>query len=215
MYHGKILRDQTGEQTLKQLKITSNSQLVIQVLAEPELLEPNQMILLACRRNVATRTYGEKTELKFTYAAKNFPNIPELLAACKTHLGLQDSDEVSLAKYVPHLFEWKYLDPTEEITETQGKKKKTTIKTPATQFDLRKFPYLLNDGDIIGVRLESEVDKTVPLEQQDDFQTEADSAAREDFKILQEKERQDKEKNRNTKGGKRAVEHGIVFNTDF
>lgn len=63
---------------------------------------------------------------------------------------------VSLAKYVPHIFEWKHFDPEEEIVEKQGKKKKTEIKTLVPMFDLRKFPFLINDGDIIGLRVETE-----------------------------------------------------------
>jgi hypothetical protein len=76
------------------------------------------MILLVARRNVATRTYGEKVEMKFTYTSKNFPNLPDLIEACKNQMGLADGEPTSIAKYVPHLFEWKYLNPLEEITET-------------------------------------------------------------------------------------------------
>ena len=211
MFHGRILRDQTGEMTLKQLKIANNAQLVIQILAEPEFLEANSIILLACRRNIGFKTYGEKREVKFTYKAKQYPTLPELVDQCKIHLGLDESERVSLAKYVPHIFEWKYYDPKEEIVEKQGKKKKVEIKTPITNFDLRKFPFLLCDGDIIGVRVDSEEGAET-----DDFQTEADLLAKEDFKIFQEQERIEKEKGRATgKNGKRAIEHGIVFNAGF
>lgn len=118
---------------------------------------------------------------------------------------------MSIAKYVPHQFEWKHIDPTQEITETVGKKKKTTLKTLVTEFDMRKFPFLLSDGDIIGVRVESESGADA-----DDFQTEADAVAKEEFRVLQEKERVEKEKSKAAVNkGKRAVEHGIVFNTDF
>jgi hypothetical protein len=43
---------------------------------------------------------------------------------------------------------------------------------------MRKFPFLLTDGDIIGVRIESEEGAET-----DDFQTEADQIAKEDFRI--------------------------------
>ena len=57
---------------------------------------------------------------------------------------------------MPHLFEWKWFNPEEEIIEKQGKKKKVEIKTLAAVFDLRKFPFLVTDGDIIGVRVETD-----------------------------------------------------------
>ena len=90
MFHGKIIRDVTGEQTLKQLKITQHTQVVIQVLQEPEFLEANDMILLVCRRNVAEKTYGKKFEVKVRFTSKPFPNIPDLLEACKKNFGLTD-----------------------------------------------------------------------------------------------------------------------------
>jgi hypothetical protein len=124
-------------------------------------------------------------------------------------MGLSPEIPVSLAKYVPHIFEWKHFNPEEEIVEKQGKKKKVEVKTLVPNFDLRKFPFLINDGDIIGLRVDT--DEGAP---QDDFQTEADSLAREEFRVFQEKERAEKEKSR-VKGGKRAVEHGIVFNAGF
>jgi hypothetical protein len=87
------------------------------VLPEPEILDANTIILLVCKRDVLTRTYGEKKEFKFTYTSKSYPTLPELLAQCRAHLSLESSERVSLTKYVPHLFEWKYLDPAEEISE--------------------------------------------------------------------------------------------------
>jgi hypothetical protein len=80
MFFGKIFRDTSGgaEKTLKNHSINTNSQLVIQVLQEPEYLELNTMILLACKRNVAERTYGPKVEFKFTYPEKDVPKIADL-----------------------------------------------------------------------------------------------------------------------------------------
>jgi hypothetical protein len=91
---------------------------------------------------------------------------------------INDDEKVSIAKYVPHQFDWKWLNPSEEIIEKQGKKKKTEVKTLAADFDLRKFPFMLNDGDIIGVRIDSEEGAST-----DDFQTEADRIAKEEFRI--------------------------------
>jgi len=81
------------------------------------------------------------------------------------------------------------MNPDEVIVEKKGKKSKTEIKTPASQVDLRKMPFLLKDGDIIGIRVDTELAADT-----DDFQTEADAIAKEDFRIEQEKERADRAK---------------------
>jgi len=178
MFFGRILRDQAGDKTLKNLSISNNAQLVIQVLAEPEYLDPNTIILLACRRNLADHTYNQKVEFKFTFPEKDVPKIPELAAQCKIHLGLAPTDRVSIAKYIPHAFEWRWLNPDEVIVEKKGKKSKTEIKFAASEADLRKAPFLLKDGDIIGIRVDTEAGAEA-----DDFQTEADAIAKEDFRI--------------------------------
>lgn len=61
----------------------------------------------------------------------------------------------------------------------------------AADLDLRKFPFMLNDGDIIGIRLDNEEGAAT-----DDFQTEADTIAKEEFRISQEKEKAEREKTR-------------------
>ena len=211
LFLGRIIRDQTGEQTLKQLKITSKAQVVIQMLPEPELLDSNIIILVACRRDIQTRTYGEKKEFRLRFPEKSVPTIHQLWESCRASLGLGPTERISVAKYVPHLFEWKWFNPEEEIIEKQGKKKKVEIKTLAAVFDLRKFPFLVTDGDIIGVRVETD-----PGAEIDDFQTEADILLKEDFRIEQERDKQEKEKNRKQGGGgKRNVENALVFNTGF
>jgi len=78
MFFGRILRDQAGEKSLKNLSIANNTQLVVQVLPEPEILDPNTMILLGCKRNIPERTYGPKVEFKFTFPEKDVPKIAEL-----------------------------------------------------------------------------------------------------------------------------------------
>ena len=129
---------------------------MVQVLAEPEFLDPNTMILLISKRNIGERTYGEKREFKFTYPEKELPTIPHLLVSCKESMAIAKDEKVSIAKYVPHAFEWKWLNPDEVLIEKRGKKNKIEVKTPAGEVDLRKAPYLLKDGDIIGLRIESE-----------------------------------------------------------
>ena len=50
----------------------------------------------------------------------------------------------------------------------------------ASAFDIRKHPFSIQDGDIIGVRLEKD-----NIDKEDDFQTDADMA----FKIMKDQER--------------------------
>lgn len=50
------------------------------------------------------------------------------------------------------------------------------------------MPFLLKDGDIIGIRFESE-----NVKGDDDFQTEEDKIKREEFMILEEQKRKEKE----------------------
>lgn len=126
-------------------------------MAEPEILDPNTMVLMVSKRNLAEKTYGEKHEFRFTFPEKELPTIPHLIESCKQHLGLSKEEKVSISKYVPHSFEWKWLNPDEVLIEKRGKKNKIEVKTPALEVDLRKIPFLLKDGDIIGLRIDSEV----------------------------------------------------------
>ena len=102
-----------------------------------------------------------------------------------------DDQKVSIAKYVPHNFEWKWFNPEEEIVEK--KKKNKEIKHKSSEYDLRKAPFQLKDGDIIGVRIEKEniiIDGTEA--KGDDFQTEEDDELREKFTEQKELDRLDK-----------------------
>ena len=163
------------------------------------------MVLLICKRSVSMSTYSVKTEFKFTFKAQP-PKIADLEQACREHYGLGPTDKLSVAKYFPHYFNWKHLDPEEEITE---KKKKKEVKFKGLNADLRKMPYILKDGDIIGVRFESENE-----DGKDDFQTEQDKILKEEFennrKLRQQED--DMSKIGNKKG--RHVEHNININLD-
>ena len=90
----------------------------------------------------------------YTHPEKKLPTIPDLVSQIKAFYGLPEEEVITVAKYfIPSAFDWKVFDPTEEIVT---KKKKNTIKSKASEFDLRQFPYMLKDGDIIGVRIEKE-----------------------------------------------------------
>jgi len=82
---------------------------------------------------------------------------------------------MKIVKHVPHSFEWKVLDPDEEVTV---KNKKKSTKHRIGDLELKKPPILLKDGDHIGVFEDGSV--------VDDMQTEADKEAAAEFKVLKE-----------------------------
>lgn len=87
----------------------------------------------------------------------------------------EDDSTVSsmkIIKHIPHQFEWKVLDPDEELTIKQKKK---SIKQRAGDIELKKPPILLKDGDHIGVLVDGSTE--------DDLQTDADAEAAENFRF--------------------------------
>lgn len=102
--------------------------------------------------------------------------------------------QVELAKHVPHQFEWKWLDEEEKVeTKVAGKKKGKMQNLKKVQragdLDVKVFPVLLKDGDLIGVRIGEENSIDVA----DDWQTEADRVAGMEFRVLREEERKERE----------------------
>lgn len=187
MFFGRIFRE--NGKSLKQSQIQNHAQIVVQPLNEPEQLDNNTLILFISQRIVVVKDYMEKREFKFTFKVQP-PKIEDLLRACKEFLGLNPDENISIAKYFPNKFDWKHLNPEEEIVE---KKKNKEVKFKGLNADLRKMPYLLRDGDIIGVRIESENE-----DGKDDFKTEQDEVLRREFEI---KKRED-DKNKITEIGK-------------
>ena len=104
---------------------------------------------------------------------------------------------------MPHQFEWKWLDEDEkvEVKVGGGKKKGGKFKNAkqirlAKELDVKQFPVLLKDGDIIGVRIGEENS----LDVGDDWQTEADKIAGQEFRVLKEEERKEREAEMRAKG---------------
>ena len=122
---------------------------------------------------------------------------------------LPDGEQITLAKYIPHNFEWKWMNPDEQIVEKRKKNKEFVVR--AGEQDLRKVPYFLKDGDIIGYRLESE-----NIDQSDDFQTVEDLEAKERFMIQKEEEKKNEStKQRNNTHKKKKDEVAFKILTDF
>lgn len=144
MYFGRILRD--NKKTLKQLNVKDRTSIVVQVLDEPEVLEPDTYVLLFSQRDVANQTYINQREVRFKGT-----KLSELRDKAREVFEVQDNEEVEIAKHVPHAFEWKWLQEDEIVSEKRKKNK--TVEIRVGDQDLKKFPILLKDGDQIGVRI--------------------------------------------------------------
>lgn len=235
LFFGKILREKN--KTLKQLKINSGVHLVVQFLEEAENLKNTEILLLVRKRDVANMDYHAFIEFKYDYG-KNLPTLTHLCEQLSAPLEIL-SENMSVAKYIPHAYDWKYWDPNEDIevkkkgkANNKGKKKgknkedtKEEVKveqeehveiTPKVSplsfqkmntFDLRLVPFLLSEGDILGVRDNSEVGAD-----KDNFQTLNDIQNREK---LEELKKLDKEAKKDL--GKKDIASNDPFKifTDF
>lgn len=111
------------------------------------------------KRNVQSKTYENYIEKIFS--APKEPKINDLKLFVLNAFGIKESEEgIELAKYVSHEFNWlhfhlKYFEELQKKKKTGKKKKKAgKAKTnnnkekPKQIENLRKSPYLLNDGGI-------------------------------------------------------------------
>ena len=138
-FFGRIFRD--NEKTLKQQGIKDRGTLVVQILYEEEVLEQNDYVLTYCKRDSLNRIYTDLVQVKLRAM-----NINDLQLKALELFGSEDStvNSIKIVKHVPHQFEWKVLDPDEEVTYKQKKK---TVKQRAGDMDLKKPPLLMKDGD--------------------------------------------------------------------
>jgi len=217
---GKIYRG--NNKTLKKFAFETNMSIVAQVMDEHENLSENSIVLLLRKRQVDSQTYSRAEE--FIWEAGKEPIIEDLKKAVIAFKGLEGGVEgVELAKYVPHEFQW--LHVSKEVIEKErdskkakkggnkgNKNKKAAKEVPEKETgnqqveNLRKAPYVLHDGDVIGYRLEGE-----NVEKKDDFQTQEDEERRKNF--LAEKARADAEKVSGSR--KNRNQGGFQIYTDF
>jgi len=200
-FFGRILRE--VKKPLKQQNVQNMTQIVVQPLEEIEELDPKTFILLICRRDVQTRTYGPKTEFKFTFPGK-FPRFEDLEMACRVWAATDLP--ISIAKYVPTKFKWAHIDPEEEVVEKRKKGKE--IRYKVKDGDLKKMPVLLKDGDILGVRVEE------GLAEVDDFQTEEDKEAYERY-MAEHKVDPRRDHPKGGDNGRRHDAGGVWIDADF
>ena len=146
----------------------------MQILPEAEVLADNDYVLFFSKRDTATHTYIETRQLKV-----NAKHIGDLQLKALELFGEEESSFASMkiCKHVPHQFNWKVLDPDEEVTI---KIKKKSEKHRAGDMMLNKPPIMLKDGDHIGVLVDGSAE--------DDLQTEADKEAAEAFRVQKEEQ---------------------------
>ena len=61
--------------------------------------------------------------MMYAHPEKGVPTIPDLLVQIKKYYGLDENEEVSIAKYFnPSPFDWRVLDPEEEVVVKKKKK---------------------------------------------------------------------------------------------
>ena len=98
-------------------------------------------MLTYCKRDSLNRIYTDLVQVKLRAM-----NINDLQLKALELFGSEDStvNSIKIVKHVPHQFEWKVLDPDEEVTYKQKKK---TVKQRAGDMDLKKPPLLMKDGD--------------------------------------------------------------------
>jgi len=209
MFFGKILRN--DQKQIKKFDLSTNSSVVVQFLSQPENLDENDIVLLLRKRNVSAKSYDNYQE--FIFKATREPTISELKGSVISfkQLGIPE-DELELAKYHPHEFSWAQIDKKAIENERKSKSnrskkggKKGNKKGPKQEIDtqplienLRKAPFLLKDGDIVGYRMEIE-----NLLKDDDFQTFEDEENR--LKFMEAKHKQAAEMKSTKSRGSEAV----------
>jgi len=234
LFFGRIFREKN--KTLKNLKIKSGDHLVVQFLDHPENLKNNEIVLLLRKRDIKNMDYHEFVEFIYDHD-KAPPMLLHLRSKISEKMGIP-AENLAIAKYIPHAYDWKYWNPDEDVPvkskgkkggqkgknnqNNQGKKnkgkknkknakeeqKETPAEEPASKqevestetqpidkpeeavkekqefiklslMDLRSAPFLLAEGDILGVRDNSEEGAAT-----DDFQTVADIQNRERLEEL-------------------------------
>ena len=110
-FFGKIFREKN--KTLKQLKIKSGEHLVVQFLKSEENLKNNEMVLLLRKRNIKNMDYDEFIEFIYNFD-KALPTIIHLKSKISEVMRISQ-ENMAVAKYIPHCYDWKYWNPDEDI----------------------------------------------------------------------------------------------------
>ncbi|XP_013405600.1 ubiquitin carboxyl-terminal hydrolase 40 isoform X3 [Lingula anatina] len=201
-----------NQQTLQRLKVTSASQLCVQLLQEEESLSPSQILLHVCQRIPESLTYAPYQEILWDAARDASPYA---LRQTIADAFLVPVERIVIAKHFPEKFEWMVLKDTDKANKTiKHRGKKGRGSNSPKKDNLRQAPYHLKDGDVIGVK-----DLARDPLDQDDFKTEEDFIGLENLRqAIEEKKR--RRKNRAVTGAvdgcsvQRRPEVGLTIKVD-
>ncbi|XP_035689702.1 ubiquitin carboxyl-terminal hydrolase 40-like [Branchiostoma floridae] len=206
----RVLRG--GNQTLKYLKINSATQLCVQVLHQEEDLSQSVLVLNLRRRIPNTREYTPEEELLWETCKGATPSVLKQAIADRFVLPVE---RVAVAKHLPEKFQWLAVQVPKNSGKPKGKKKGGGGGGKGGGgggANLKKPPYMLKDGDTIGVK-----DLQFDPHDKDDFSTPEDDAGREALRRAEEEKKQKRQQSKNSsKDGRkeRRPEVGITIHVD-
>ncbi|KAI8492070.1 ubiquitin-like protein-specific protease [Branchiostoma belcheri] len=194
----RVLRG--GTQTLKYLKINSATQLCVQVLPQEEDLNQSVLVLNLCRRIPNSREYTPEEELLWDTSRGATPSVLKQVIADRFVLPMERVGSP-----------YKYPKPLENLLKGR-RKEEEGVRVEGGGANLKKPPYMLKDGDTIGVK-----DLQFDPYNKDDFSTPADDAGKEELRRVEEEKKQKRQQGKNSsRGGKkeRRPEVGITIHVD-
>nr|XP_058972797.1 ubiquitin carboxyl-terminal hydrolase 40-like [Pocillopora verrucosa] len=160
-------------QTLRQLKLTSSTQLSVCVLQHKEDLSSSAVLLRLKKRMPRERCYYDEQEVIFEPPGGATPEALHYFVGKVCDIPLE---KLNVAKYLRAKYEWLVIKDTDG---TQNKKKGRKKK-----INLRQSPVYLQDGDVIGVK-----NCQSDSEDNDDFSTPADDEGKEKLKREEEEKK--------------------------
>ncbi|XP_078377016.1 ubiquitin carboxyl-terminal hydrolase 40-like isoform X2 [Oculina patagonica] len=181
--------------TLRQLKLTSSTQLSVCILHHEEELSPSAVLLKLKRRIPEERSYYAEQEVIFEPSEGASPASLRQFVAKVCDIPL---NQLHLAKYFRAKYDWMVI---EDRPKPQGKHKGGKKK-----INLRQSPFHLQDGDIIGVK-HCQFD----AENKDDFSTLADDEGKQKL----QKEEEEKKLRRKEKRARRSEVPLTIHVDDF
>ncbi|XP_020609230.1 ubiquitin carboxyl-terminal hydrolase 40-like [Orbicella faveolata] len=167
-------------QTLRQLKLTSSTQLSVCILQHEEDLSPSAVLLKLKRRMPEERRYYDEQEVIFEPSDGASPASLRQFVAKVCNIPL---DRLHVAKYFRAKYEWMVIRDT---PQKQGKRKGGKKK-----INLRQSPFHLQDGDVLGVK-----ECLFDAEDRDDFSTPADDEGKQKLRREEEEKKLRKKEKR-------------------
>ncbi|XP_074659293.1 ubiquitin carboxyl-terminal hydrolase 40-like [Tubulanus polymorphus] len=170
-----------NHQNLQRQKVTSSSEIGVQILQHAEQLSSCELILNVWLRVPGTRTYKVYPEFIWDTSRGTSPN--QLVDRIAAHCSLPQQ-QISIAKYHQHRYEWQKIEKIDFQINKNIKGKRQKIP----KVNVKQSPYYIRDGDIIAVK-----DLTDDPTDEDDFTTIDDDLGRRQLKLQAEEKRKRRE----------------------